>query len=171
MNSLGVLIIALTIQETLLSHYAIFEARSAGINWIVIHMVWTMVTLAGLILPFYIGECIAKYVKNSKVKLLVSVFDKKIHLVKNIDNRFFLILLGIVNYVYLNAFVLGFLGIKSHRVFIYIFLGDLIWYLLLLSASLNGVNIIKNLQIFVVAFILVVTFYFIIRRIISRIFR
>jgi hypothetical protein len=156
MNASVLLILALTTQETLFSHYAIFQARLVGISWIEIHLIWTFITLLHLVVPYFFARFLARRIKNIRFKEFIGNIEKRLRLQKNIHNYFFIVLLGIVNYIYLNSFILGFLGIKSKKVFVCIFVGDLIWYLLVLSASFKGIDILKNLQTLAVAVAIVV---------------
>lgn len=169
MNPSLLLMTSLILQETLLAHYSIFQARQAGIGWLQIHLTWTLITLIHMVLPYLLGRFLISKSKNLRVHSFLIAFEQKFDLKKNVGNKIFLILLGIVNYVYLNTFILGPLNIKDKSAFVYIFLGDLIWYLLVVSASLKNVNILVDIKTLTLAFLIVAVCMYLVKYMLKKI--
>lgn len=154
MNTLGVLILALFSQETLFSHIAIFQARSQNVPWNFIHLLWVIITLIHLIVPYQIGRFFINRSNNTKVTEYINKFKRYIYS-SSVKGNIIFFILGLFNYVYLNSFILATFKHKSKIPLIYIFLGDLVWYLLVVKSTTLGINILKNTQSLVLALLIV----------------
>ncbi len=157
MNEFWLLVFALITQETLLSHVAIFGARDSGLPWMLIHLMWLFITVLHIVLPYMLAVTLSKRVTNQTFWR----FIKKLETHFSVDNKassFLFFVLGIFNFVYINSFLLGFLKVKPFKPTIYIFLGDLVWYALVASSTLFGVNILSSIQTLFFAFLLCLVF-------------
>jgi len=155
-NITFLLIFALFVQETLFAHYTIFKALESGWSWWAINITWTLITVFHMYVPYLLGKHLVNNAKGGRVKNFINKLKLKYNFRKKIKSRFFLISLGLVNFVYINTFVLGVLQVKDRLVFYYVFLGDLIWYVLVATASQYGVNILSDFQTFTFAVIIFV---------------
>lgn len=168
MNAFWLLVFALVTQETLLSHVAIFGARDSGLPWILIHLLWVVITALHVFLPYILATVLSKKVKNQTFWKHI----KKLEIHFSVDNgasSLLYFLLGIFNFVYINSFLLGFLKVKPIKPMIYIFLGDLAWYILVASSTLFGVNILSSIQTLFFAFLLCLVFGYFGEELIKRI--
>lgn len=157
MDKFWLLVLALITQETLFSHVAIFAAKDSGMPWLLIHFIWTFITFLHLVLPYLLGVSLSKTVKN----LTFWRFIKKLEKHFSVDNKasgFLYFILGIFNFVYINSFLLGFLKVNPIKPMVYIFLGDLVWYILVASSTLFGINILSNIQTLFLAFLVCLLF-------------
>ncbi len=159
MSPFLILIFALTSQETLFSHAAIFNAREAGISWLVIHFIWTLITVLHLVVPYFLGLTLAKTVKNATFWKFINKLEIYFS-VQNKASGLLFFTLGIFNFVYINSFLLAFLKIKPALPMIYIFLGDLVWYGLVAGSTLFDINILSDIQTLFFAFLVCLAFGF-----------
>jgi hypothetical protein len=77
----------------------------------------------------------------------------------NVKNKYILLfILGIFNYIYVNSFLLAFIEIDIKKALIATLLGDVVWYTLVMSSTLSGINILRDIQTLSVAILLTIVF-------------
>ncbi len=156
MQSLPLLILSLITQETFLTYFSINASLNLGVKIIYIHLLWFIVTVIHMTVPFYFGRKLANNKKITIENLNNSkIFSKTI----NFKKIFLYLLLGIFNFVYINSFLMGIANVRSKLVFAIIFIGDLIWYLLILSLNLTTIKIFEKTQVLMVVIFLLLLFY------------
>src|SRR5260221_14240700 len=112
------LILALITQETLVSHIAIFQALENGVLWYQIHFLWLVVTIFDLLLPYWFGKVVLKYVKNKRFLNIVNSSKIKFSLSNSSNKYLILFILGIFNFVYINTFLLAYSKIEVKKAMI-----------------------------------------------------
>ena len=128
--SLWILItIALTVQEGLSVLAVLLRAYQLHYSLWLIHGIWLFVTVAQIILAYYLGKWIQKKLTDSKFERWIK---KSVHkLERSIDKngeRLALVLLSSIVSPALAAFVASWLEISFGNIFIFTLLGDLFWY-------------------------------------------
>lgn len=167
MSTLGLLLLALFTQETLLSYAAIFNARADGYPPLFVHIIWTGVTVLHLIIPYYLGKHLTGKIKNKKFLIYLDKFQKDTDK-KGYHTYLLFVILGIFNFVYINSFLLSLTKIKPVVPFILIFLGDLIWYVLVFGSTATGISIFSNIQSFFYALLITILFGYVGKKLIKK---
>lgn len=152
------LIFALFTQWTFFSHIAIFQAYSSGISWFQIHLLWVFITILDIAIPYFIGTFLVSKITKSKLIDIVKNLELKLGFYSKKNLYLILFLLGIFNYVYVNAFLIAFIKINTRKALLLTFLGDLVWYIAVVLSTLSGINILGSIQTFSIAIIIFLIF-------------
>ena len=152
------LVLALVTQQTLLSHIAIFQALENFVPWYQIHTIAFFVTIFDLVVPYWLGKYIVSNTKHERFVNIVERFKLKLNLVNRTNKYLILFIFGIFNYIYVNAFLIAFLDVNPKKALVATFFGDLVWYFFLISSTLTGINILRDIQTFSIAILLTIIF-------------
>lgn len=138
-----ILFAGLLTQETAFAEYSIYQARAAGIDWMQIHFMWTAITLFHITIPYFViitfreKKFFSKLLKNRFVIKISKAVEKR-----GLFKTFFI--LGIFNFVYLNSFIAALLSKDLKKIFLPIFLGDLVWYLIVVGLYTGVIEVFES---------------------------
>jgi hypothetical protein len=126
-----ILTIALIFQEVATAGAALLSAHENGLNPWLIHAIWFAATIGDIAIGYYLGKWIQLRFKNSKIDIWAKKWAVKIdRSIGKTGMKISLILLGIVMYPYLLAFVASWLpNLSLEDIFLYTTAGNLIWYI------------------------------------------
>ncbi len=146
MNSLLIIIIlALIVQEPATTDATLFQARQNHFNILLIHLIWLIATCIDIFLGFYLGKWIQKTFKGSRFEVFSNKWADKIErFIGRNGEKFVLILLGIINFPYINSFLASWLKLSFRNIFILIFIGDTIWYAIEWAINLGVRSLIPD---------------------------
>lgn len=129
MNIWLFVIVALFFQEPATTDAAFFQARQNHLNIWVIHLIYIVATLIDICVGYSLGKWLQKSTKESRFERFSSNWASKVErFIGRRGEKFVLILLGIINFPWLNAFLASWLRIPFRSVLLLIFIGNGIWY-------------------------------------------
>ncbi len=124
-------ILAIFIQEPASTDAAIFQIRHFNLNLLIINLIWVGATLFDIWFGYSLGKFIQKRFKGTSFDSWSFRWAVRIeNFIGKKGEKFALILLGIINFPYLNSFFASWLKIPFKNVLLLIFVGDLLYWLL-----------------------------------------
>lgn len=122
-------IFALFFQEPATTDAALFQARQHNLNIWIIHSIWFIATITDICLGFILGKWIQKKFQGTRFEKFSHKWaDRLERFIGRKGKKFALILLGIINFPYINSFLASWLSLSFKNIFILILVGDAIWY-------------------------------------------
>jgi len=129
MNLWLFIIAAIFIQEPASTDAAIFQVRTHGINLWLINAIWLAATAVDIALGYAIGKWVQKRFAESRlIKASERWADRIADFIGRAGERLAIILIGVINFPYLNAFIFSWLKLRFRTLFILIFIGDAIYW-------------------------------------------
>jgi membrane protein YqaA with SNARE-associated domain len=123
------IIVALFIQEPATTDAAIFQVRHLVLNLWLINAIWILATVIDIMAGYWIGKWAQKRFKDTRIVRFAERWAARIEeFIGRSGEKFALILIGIVNFPYLNAFLFSWLKLSFRNIFILIFIGDAIYW-------------------------------------------
>jgi len=123
------IVIALFIQEPATTDAAIFLVRQQHLNLWVVNLIWVLATIIDISAGYLIGKWIQRKFQHTKFGKWSERWAIRIeNFIGKSGERFAVILLGIINFPYFNAFLTSWLKLSFKNVFILIFIGDAIYW-------------------------------------------
>jgi hypothetical protein len=120
---------ALFIQEPASTDAAIFQIRILHLNLILINIIWLIATIIDIYIGYKIGKWTQKKFEKTKIVTKSVVWATRIeNFIGKQGESFTLILLGIINFPYANSFLGSWLKISFKKLFLLIFIGDVIYW-------------------------------------------
>ena len=142
--ALPLLVLVFLLQETFTTNIVVVYARHHGVSWVVITLIWFLCTCVDLIIPYYIGLHILRS------SLLKKHFKKQIVKTQRILTKYGnlpgIIILSLINFTYINAFVAPMFPKKIGLILIFNFIGNIFWYLGIMAISLVAFQIFNNIR-------------------------
>ena len=146
-------IVSLFIQEPTSTDAAIFQIRHFHFNIFWINLIWIIATVFDIWLGYIIGKCIQKKFQGKKIEVWSSKWATRVeNFIGKKGEKFALILLGIINFPYINSFLASWLKISFKNVFMLIFIGDAIYWAIAWGINIGVRNFIidPHLALYVV---------------------
>lgn len=139
------IIFSLFIQEPASTDATIFLVRENHINLVLVHTIWLFATLLDISIGYALGKWIQKKSQNTKMGIWAKKWSERIEYVIGKKGEYFaIILVSIINFPYLNAFILSWLNIKFRKLLILIFIGDSIYWIIEWIINISVRNNIQN---------------------------
>jgi hypothetical protein len=96
-----------------------------------VHLVWIVATAIDIWLGFKIGKWLKRFWSGTKFETFSKTWAARIeHFIGKKGEKFVLMLLGVINFPWANSFLFSWLDWDYRTMFIFIFIGDAIWYAL-----------------------------------------
>ncbi len=125
----SLIILTLFVQEAASTDVAIFQVRHLHFNLWIINLMWVIATSIDILVGYWIGKKIQEKFKGSKFETFGRKWSAKTEdLIGKKGQRFALLVLGIINFPYANAFISSWLSIPFKNVFILLFIGDALYW-------------------------------------------
>ena len=165
--SLWLLIIsALTLQEGLSTDVVLLEAVRAHYSILLINLIWFFVTATQTLAGYYLGKWVQKRFANTKAERWIEKSAQKLK--KSIGKRGEEVALVIGSAVVspaATAFLAAWLDLSLLRVFIFVVLGDFIWYALTWVTVIGATRILADAKygvviVFVLAIVWLIASHF-----------
>ena len=138
-------IFASIFQEPATTDTMLFQVRQSHFNLWLVHAIWFIATFIDICVGFILGKWIQKSFKNSKFETFSNKWaDRVERFIGRRGERFALILLGVINFPYINSFLGSWLKLPFKSLFTLIFIGDVIFYAIEWSINLGVRSIIPN---------------------------
>lgn len=115
-----------------------------------INLIWLCTTALDMYIGYKVGRLLKTRYQGSRI---VTKIERWVHILQhklgNHGQKLSLALLGTINFPYLNAFFGAWLDMPMGLVFVLTFLGNLIWYLVLLATVLGLSSFATNPDIII----------------------
>ena len=123
------IIIALFIQEPASTDAAIFQVRNLHLNFWLVNLLWLIATFIDIYFGYKIGKWVQLKFKEKKIIKKSQKWASRIEdFVGKKGEKFALVLLGIINFPYLNSFLMSWTEIPFKNAFFLIFIGDVLYW-------------------------------------------
>jgi len=133
------------IQEFATTALVLVLAEHSNVPLWPIHIIWAATTITGMYVGYLLGALLKKRLSKNKFVERMDAWADEI--TKNLGGygaNVALMLLGIINFPYLNAFIAAWLGVPMNMAFLFTFIGNFVWYLLLWGTVLGLTSFIHN---------------------------
>lgn len=139
------IIVALFIQEPTSTDAAIFQVRHLHFNLFLINFIWLIATIIDIWLGYAIGKLIQGKFQGTKFETWSFKWATRVeNFIGKKGEKFALILLGIINFPYVNSFLASWLKISFKNIFILIFIGDAIYWAIAWGINIGVRNFIVD---------------------------
>lgn len=123
------IVLALFIQEPASTDAAIFQIRQLHLNLWLVNLIWLTASIIDIGVAYWLGKKLQTQFQDAKLVSWASVWANRIeNFIGQRGERFALILLGVINFPYLNSFLASWLKIPFRNVFTLILIGDAIYW-------------------------------------------
>lgn len=148
------IVLVLFLQETFSTNSVLLTAHHLHYSMWLIHALFIVATSCNIWVGYALGTWFKRTFDQGKTVRFAKKFSTRLeNILGKSGQRFFLTLLGFINFTYVNAFVFAWSNVSFVNIFIFTLLGDTLWYLLAWSAVLGAESLFSN-QLFVVPAIL-----------------
>jgi membrane protein YqaA with SNARE-associated domain len=133
------------IQEFATTALVLVLAEHSSIPLWPIHIVWAATTLADMYIGYLFGNLLKRRLsKNKFVEWIDKSARRAMKALGSHGANIGLMILGVVNFPYLNAFIGAWLDMPMNMTFLFTFIGNFAWYLLLWGTVLGLTSFIHN---------------------------
>jgi membrane protein YqaA with SNARE-associated domain len=133
------------IQEFATTALVLVVAQRSDIPLWPIHIIWAATTLADMYVGYLLGQLLKhKLNKNKFVQRIDGWVHKADESLGKYGTNLALMLLGIIDFPYINTFIGAWLDVPMNMAFLFTFIGNFIWYLLLWGTVLGLTSFISN---------------------------
>lgn len=123
------IILTLFVQEPTSLDAGIFLVRQHGLNFWLINALWLLATTIDIIVGYALGKWAQRKFGNIRFGKWAHTWAGRIeNFIGTNGERFTIILLGIINFPWLNAFLVSWLRLTFRNIFVLIFIGDAIYW-------------------------------------------
>ncbi len=135
----------LIIQEFATSALALVLAEHSGVSLWPIHIIWAATTMFDMYVGYQLGALLKKHLEEYRFTKKIDRWIKRGS--KGLGPRgtnIALMILGVINFPYLNAFIGAWLELPMNVTMLFTFIGNFVWYLLLWGTVLGVTSFIQN---------------------------
>ena len=123
------LVAILVIQELASANAILLFAYQQHHNLWLVHGIFLAATTVDIYIGYYFGKWIQKKRPAGKLVVLAKKWAVKIESVMGMTGqKLWLLLLGALNFPHVDAFLASWLNLSFPEIFLFLFLGDLLWY-------------------------------------------
>lgn len=123
------IILTLFVQEPTSLDAGIFLVRQHDLNLWLINALWLIATMIDITIGYALGKWVQRTFEDTKFGRWAHAWAVRIeNFIGTNGERFTIILLGIINFPWLNAFIGSWLRLTFKNIFILIFIGDAIYW-------------------------------------------
>ncbi len=120
---------ALIVQELAASNAALLLALENHFNLWVVHAIFVAATALDIAIGYWAGKWVQKYFQGRPFATRAEGWARQAEdYAGETGQHLALLLLGLLNFVYIDAFVVSWLKMPFRDVFLFLFVGDLLWY-------------------------------------------
>lgn len=124
-------IACLFIQEPTSTDAAIFLVRQNHLNLWVVNVIWLAATIIDIVVGYLVGKWIQRAFQSTRLVAWSKQWAEKIEqFIGKSGERFVVILLGVINFPYLNAFLFSWLRLSFKNLFVLLLIGNAIYWLI-----------------------------------------
>lgn len=133
------------IQEFATTALVLVLAERSTINLWPIHIIWAATTIADMYVGYLLGSLLKKGLSKNKFVVRMDAWAEEISkALGDHGTAIALMFLGIINFPYLNAFIAAWLDMPMNMTFLFTFIGNFIWYLLLWGTVLGLTSFVRD---------------------------
>lgn len=124
------IIVTLLFQELVSTNAVLLEAFQKHYNIWIIHIIFLLTTAAGIIIGYLLGRWVQKTFHQNKFITYTQQKAKRLNsfMGKN-GTRLSLVFLAIIDFNFMDSFLSSWLSVSFWEVFIFMFIGNLLWYI------------------------------------------
>lgn len=147
---------AFFIQEFASTALVLVVAQNSGLSLWPIHIIWAVATLIDMYAGYLLGTLLKKkFAKNRFMRSIEKRMKDATGALGNHGTNITLMLLGIINFPYLNTFIASWIGVPMNTAFLFTIIGNFIWYLILWGTVLGLTSFINNPSIILLILIVI----------------
>lgn len=142
LKTLALLVVVFLVQETVSTSTVVAVARQQNISWWLINIIFFLTTVLDLFFPYLLGRYIAGHhlIKN-RIEPMIKRSEK---LLGRYGMMGGVILLGFINFTFINGFLSAFISVDVKKAFIVFFLGNLLWYLEAIAINIGFLHLFHS---------------------------
>jgi membrane protein YqaA with SNARE-associated domain len=138
-------IATLFIQEPASSDAAIFQVRHLGLNIWLVNLLWIIATTIDICAGYALGKWIQRRFSGSAFVAWTARWAARIEeFIGKKGERFAVILIGVINFPWLNAFAVSWLKLSFRNIFVLLFIGDVIYWALEWAINIGVRSVFTN---------------------------
>ncbi len=139
------IILAVIFQEPASTDAAIFQARTLHLNLLTINLVWLVATAFDIWLGYRVGKWVQTKFYGRKLITKFSILAGKFEdFIGKRGENFALIFVSVINFPYVNALIGSWLKIPFKKLFLLIFIGDAIYWLIEWGINIGVRSFVTN---------------------------
>lgn len=139
------IIVSLFIQEPTSTDAAIFQVRHLHLNLFLVNFIWLIATIVDIWLGFAVGKLIqSKFQRTKFENWSFGWATRAENFIGKNGEKFSLILLGVINFPYVNSFLASWLKISFKTIFMLIFIGDAIYWVIAWGINIGVRNFVVD---------------------------
>lgn len=139
------IVFALITQEIVSLNAVIFAAYHYHFHVVLIHILFLIATAIDIIIGFIIGKYVRRKMTHGKIVAFAEKWSARFHSYVGRRGRWVALLaIGNFSFPYINAFLAAWLDMPFIESFIFIFIGNIIWYISLWLLVLGIASTIPN---------------------------
>lgn len=139
------IIFALVTQEVISLNTVILEVHRYNFHVGLIHILFMAATALDIIVGFTFGTYAKKHLTNKKLVAFAEKWSARFYTLVGKKGKWVaLIILGNFSFPYINAFIAPWLNLSFIESFIFIFIGNMIWYATVWLFVLGVVSVVPN---------------------------
>lgn len=136
---------ALITQEVISLNAVIFAAHAHRLPVVLIHVLFVLATIIDIVIGYAIGAYARKKLTRGKITSFAEKWSARFASYAGKKGRWVaLLILGNFSFPYINAFLAGWLEMPFIESFIFLFLGNIVWYGFLWLIVLGVVSAVPN---------------------------
>ena len=124
------IVITLLFQELISTNAILLEAFQKHYNIWIIHGIFLLTTALGIVVGYWLGQWVQQTFHNNKAVSYIQKAAKKTErfMGKN-GTRLSLVFLSIIDFNFMDSFLSAWLDVYFWEIFIFLFIGNLLWYI------------------------------------------
>ena len=124
-----IVIPTLIVQEVVSLNTVLFEVHQQHFHILLVHLVFVLATVFDIVVGYVLGKYLKKKMTGGKVVAFADKLSAKLNAYAGKKGRWVMLLvIGNFSFPYVNAFLAAWLDLPFWESFIFIFLGDMVYY-------------------------------------------
>ncbi len=153
-----ILIVAVQLIQELATAGAVFiQARDLHLNLWSVHAIFLAATLFDIAVGYSVGLWAKRKMYDTRLDRFIDRNSKALlHVIGRRGEKFALVVLGFVNYVYIDSFICAWLDIPKRTMFLYLAIGDVLQYALLWTVLYGFSRLTDSFYLIMIGMVVVV---------------
>ena len=124
------IVVTLLFQELISTNAILLEAFQKHYNIWIIHGIFLVTTALGIVVGYWLGQWVQKTFHNNKVVSYIQKMAKRTErFMGRNGTRLSLVFLSIIDFNFMDSFLSAWLDVPFWEIFIFLFIGNLLWYI------------------------------------------
>jgi membrane protein YqaA with SNARE-associated domain len=144
MGTWAATILAFVFQESASMTAVLAHAQQTGLNLWLIHLLFLITTTFDIIVGQHLGQWLWRHFRGTRVERWI---QRRSSMMNQSGRWYLLLAAGVVNFPYVNALIAAWFDLPFWSMFSAIFIGDLIFYILLYTLVLGFSHLSINIYL------------------------